>query len=122
MAMTYALETEAFIGLRERLEADRNTLETRLAAQEQRDYELTATHGHGETEMAARDGQRTIDAALKADAIAALDAVDGALERFDSGTYGRCVSCGQAIPKERLLVIPEAARCVGCQQRAQQDR
>ena len=72
--------------------------------------------------MAARDGQRTIDAALKADAIAALDAVNGALERLDSGTYGECLSCGQAIPNERLLIIPEAARCVGCQQRAQQDR
>ena len=122
MAMTYAQQTEAFIELRERLETDRNVLVARLAAHEQRDYELTATHGHGETEMAARDGQRTIDAALKADAIAALDAVNGALERLDSGTYGECVSCGQAIPKERLLIIPEAARCVRCQQRAQQDR
>jgi DnaK suppressor protein len=119
---TYAPEADAFIDLRERLTADRKALELRLAAHGQGDYELTATHGHGETEMAARDGQRTIDAALQADAIAALDAVDRALARFDSGTYGDCVSCGQAISTERLLVIPEAARCVACQQRAQQDR
>ena len=46
-------------------------------------------YGHGETEMATRDGQRTIDAALKADAIAALDAVNGALERLDSGNIRR---------------------------------
>ena len=122
MTTTYANETETFIELRQRLEDDRRTLETRLTAKDQGDYELTATHGHGETELAARDGQRTIDAALHADTISALDAVNSAFERFDSGTYGRCVSCGQEIPTERLLVIPEAARCVRCQQRAQRER
>jgi DnaK suppressor protein len=122
MALTYASETETFTELRRRLEDDRRSLVTRLAAKNQGGYELTATHGHGETELAARDGQRTIDAVLQADAIAALDAVDDALERFASGTYGVCVACGQPIPTERLLAIPEAARCVGCQQRAQRER
>jgi DnaK suppressor protein len=122
MTLTYADETETFIELRQRLEDDRRTHAARLAASNQGDYELTATHGHGETEMAVRDGQRTIDAALEVDAITALDAINDALERFDSGTYGTCVACGQAIPTERLLAIPEAARCIGCQQRAQQER
>jgi RNA polymerase-binding transcription factor DksA len=122
MTTTYANETETIIELRRRLEDDRRTLETRLTANHHGDYELTATHGHGETELAVRDGQQTIDAALHADAISTLEAVNEALERFDSGTYGRCVSCGQAIPTERLLVIPEAARCTGCQQRAQEER
>lgn len=122
MATTYAHETDVFDKLRQRLEDERNALGARLATNRQRDDGLTATHGHGETEMATRDGQRTIDAALEADAVAALDAINAALERFDSGTYGQCVSCGQAIPTERLLVIPEAARCIECQQRAQQNR
>jgi DnaK suppressor protein len=45
-----------------------------------------------------------------------------ALERLDAGSYGRCVDCGSELPDERLEVRPEAARCVGCQQRAEARR
>lgn len=38
-----------------------------------------------------------------------------ALERIESGTYGRCVNCGNELPDERLEARPEAARCVTCQ-------
>jgi RNA polymerase-binding transcription factor DksA len=37
-----------------------------------------------------------------------------ALARLDSGAYGRCVSCGQAIAPARLEAIPSAATCVAC--------
>ena len=40
--------------------------------------------------------------------------IDQALERIDAGTYGRCVSCGTAIPAERLEAVPWAACCVPC--------
>ena len=29
--------------------------------------------------------------------------------------FGRCEECGKRIPEERLLIVPEAARCVPCQ-------
>ncbi len=29
--------------------------------------------------------------------------------------FGRCEECGKRIPKERLLIIPEATLCVSCQ-------
>ncbi len=38
--------------------------------------------------------------------------VEAALERLDAGSYGRCIDCGVALPKERLDARPEAARCV----------
>ena len=37
-----------------------------------------------------------------------------ALRRVEEGTYGRCASCGNAIPYGRLLVMPEARTCAGC--------
>lgn len=37
-----------------------------------------------------------------------------ALERLDSGDYGRCVRCGAKIPAARLAAIPEATSCVKC--------
>lgn len=38
-----------------------------------------------------------------------------ALERVEKGTYGKCASCGEEIPKERLEIKPEAALCMKCE-------
>jgi DnaK suppressor protein len=40
--------------------------------------------------------------------------IDQALERLESGTYGRCVACATFIPEERLRAVPWAALCVPC--------
>lgn len=45
---------------------------------------------------------------------AELAEVDGALERWESGSYGLCERCGESIPRERLEVRPFATRCVPC--------
>jgi DnaK suppressor protein len=37
--------------------------------------------------------------------------VERALERIAAGTYGRCVTCGRPIERERLDVVPEASEC-----------
>ena len=40
----------------------------------------------------------------------------GALERIETGTYGRCERCGNEIPLERLEVVPTTTMCVSCKQ------
>lgn len=40
--------------------------------------------------------------------------LDRALERFASGGYGLCESCGEAIGAERLLARPAALTCIDC--------
>ena len=40
--------------------------------------------------------------------------LDRALERLERGDYGRCESCGEPIPAERLEVRPAASTCVRC--------
>ena len=40
-----------------------------------------------------------------------LRLIDAALARMDEGSYGECVDCGEAIPLERLEVLPFAIRC-----------
>ena len=37
-----------------------------------------------------------------------------ALERIDTGDYGRCQSCKGSIPYGRLKITPEAVRCGDC--------
>jgi len=53
-------------------------------------------------------------AALIAHARARLREVDDALERLAEGRYGRCVRCGKAIGRERLVARPAASLCIEC--------
>jgi DnaK suppressor protein len=48
--------------------------------------------------------------------------IDQSLERIDTGTYGRCVACGDPIPAERLQAVPWAARCVPCSAKPRKSR
>lgn len=51
---------------------------------------------------------------LKSVEAKALREIDEALKRLAAGTYGICESCGKAIPKARLEVVPHARLCVKC--------
>jgi RNA polymerase-binding transcription factor DksA len=59
------------------------------------------------TEWSRAEGQR-------ADAVRELAELDAALGRVEAGTYGVCVSCGTAIPVDRLRLLPAATLCVRC--------
>lgn len=48
-----------------------------------------------------------------------LSAAKQALARIDSGDYGYCSECGDAIGVARLEVLPEAHLCVDCQDMAE---
>jgi YteA family regulatory protein len=41
-----------------------------------------------------------------------LERIDDALEAIASGTYGKCRTCGQAIPIERLEALPDSLYCI----------
>ncbi len=43
------------------------------------------------------------------------DALLDALRRLRSADYGRCMDCNAAIPFQRLLVEPQAERCLACE-------
>lgn len=48
-----------------------------------------------------------------------LSHIEKALERIDAGTYGVCGDCSNPIPKERLVAVPTATRCVPCKEKAE---
>ena len=58
----------------------------------------------------AREQQLTLAASLRG----RRDQVEVALQRLDDGTYGRCSTCGEAIPAERLEACPWVTECVAC--------
>ena len=49
-----------------------------------------------------------------------LHLMEEALVRIDSGEYGVCLDCGEPIAEKRLEHFPFAARCIVCQEAAEQ--
>ena len=43
-----------------------------------------------------------------------LAGLEYALKRIHDPEFGYCVECGERIPLQRLLFMPEASRCVNC--------
>ena len=46
-----------------------------------------------------------------------LREIEAARERMRHGSYGICSDCGNAVPYARLSAYPAAKRCLGCQQK-----
>ena len=82
-----------------------------MADRDPGDVQFDEESGEGDTLAVERDR----DLALSAKAREIVDDVDAALARLDAGTYGICVSSGEIIPKERLEVLPMAAKTVAAQ-------
>lgn len=57
-----------------------------------------------------RDGSRRLIESVRAD----FERTRRALARIESGTYGRCTTCGEPIAAARLQAIPESERCSSC--------
>lgn len=62
---------------------------------------------------------RDLELALDDHEMQELSAIDAALARIAAGTFGQCVDCGTDIAPQRLQAAPEAARCIACQERAE---
>jgi DnaK suppressor protein len=60
---------------------------------------------HRELMFSLSDGERQL-----------LLQVQDALKRFDNGTYGACVHCGETIAMPRLQAVPWARYCIDCQE------
>jgi RNA polymerase-binding protein DksA len=71
----------------------------------------------GETATATLD--REIDYSLEENSEHVLRAIDAALQRIESGTFGICESCGQPISEERLEAIPYATQCIDCRRKGE---
>jgi len=60
-----------------------------------------------------REDDQALDA-LEDSALAEIEQIKAAIARLDTGSYGICTSCGNAIAAERLNALPAAAECIGC--------
>jgi DnaK suppressor protein len=58
--------------------------------------------------------ERQHAAALLDSTRAQLAAIEAALRRLETGSYGTCERCGQPIGDERLAARPAAVTCIRC--------
>jgi DnaK suppressor protein len=103
------LESERVNYLRqaESLQAEADSL---TEDREPGDVQFDEESGEGDTLAVERER----DLALSAQARAAIEEIDRAIEKVYDGSYGQCETCGIAIPKERLRALPHASLCVKC--------
>jgi DnaK suppressor protein len=55
------------------------------------------------------------DASLQQQERRELVAIERALAKMSTGSFGICEDCGEPIPPKRLMVVPEARLCAICQ-------
>ena len=95
------------------------TEQSALTAEVEQLNTVIKEEGVGYSTHPADDGTQAFDQArdlaVQVSAEQTLKLVDDALARFDLGTYGLCLDCGQEIDAARLEAIPYAPLCLSCQ-------
>jgi DnaK suppressor protein len=98
-------------------------LRVQLDAEHQRVIEQLADLGHDGSreqfdENFADSGQVTAERgeveAIVATLLESRHDIEHALEKFDTGRYGVCEQCGNAISPARLEAMPTARLCITC--------
>jgi RNA polymerase-binding transcription factor len=121
-AIAIDLSPEIRTAVRRRLEQELVAVSRRTAAgwpavAEEEDVEPTDTSAQQTIDL-----ERDLGAAHDQRTHRLLDDIADALERLDAGTFGICDACGNLIEQARLLALPHARRCLGCQRRVESRR
>ncbi|MFF2482907.1 TraR/DksA C4-type zinc finger protein [Paenibacillus sp. NPDC058071] len=107
-------------GLRGRLEAEKQTIENQLAESDHNGLGSSLRDNTGELspidnhpgDLGTEMFERGKDIALVEQQELHLARIDSALKAMDDGTYGTCIACGKAIPRERLEALPDTLYCL----------
>ena len=106
-----ALHRQVLLALRARLQGDMTQMEDNAL---NKDHGKTTSMPNDMAELGTGNFDQEFTLRLLGGEKDALDQIDGALERIEDGSFGRCEACGGKIPKPRLAAIPYAALCVQC--------
>ncbi len=89
---------------------------SRLAAEE-----IKLEHTEDEGDLATISHDRDILYNLHEGGFARLRFIQKAIKALDHGQYGECVRCGKDINEKRLVALPWATLCIGCQEEVEKD-
>src|SRR6476659_3802754 len=117
-------QNEAFAGIRVRLEQERASLRSDIAAlaADNQAPQDDAGIGNHIADDATEVFERERDLALRSNSQDVLAQVDAALERMDEGRDGICARVGEKIAPDRLEALPYAIYCITCQSIVEHER
>ena len=108
-------ERETYVRQAHDLAAEAEAL---AAEREPGDTQFDEESGEGDT----LNVERERDLALSASATQAVEDIDAAIHRMDTGRYGVCERRGKKIAVARLEALPFAALCIECKSREERRR
>lgn len=119
-----SIDTERFQTLileeRERVErAIANLREDHPGRMDEEVEEISATQDNHLAETATVTLDREIDYTLEENSTRMLEAIDAALGRIETGTFGKCTNCDREITEARLEAYPWASLCIDCKREAE---
>ena len=106
-------------GLRERLEAKRDELTSRL---ERITANVRRSLDSDSEERAKELEDSEVVDALGNEAREEINKITRALARMESGDYGLCTDCGSPIAAGRIEAYPYAEECIDCAERDEEIR
>ena len=104
------------------LESQRAMMQEELAKIRSTPIEPAGAGGVSDTDQvdAAQEIEgRELSFTQRALMISRVNSLGLALDRIANDDYVVCVACGEPIPQKRLRAVPDAVRCLPCQQRAE---
>jgi DnaK suppressor protein len=107
---------------RQRLLTLQRQVTQRIFGQDEAMYAMDADRDIERTDRVQEEAAEVALTALEEHERRKMDAIQAALARLDTGTYGICDTCGVAINPARLEAFPMAQRCVRCQERLETGR
>jgi RNA polymerase-binding protein DksA len=118
--MNATIDTEHFrqrlLGERARVQEALDYIHEENRGQLEDDREEIQSDNHpGDAATSTFD--RELDATLEGNEERLLQAIDAALQRIESGTFGICRSCGKPIDPERLEALPWTTQDIDCKRR-----
>lgn len=108
-------------GARTRLEAEKEAVDKQLidhGVELEGEENISVDSHEGFADSAQVTAERSQHISLVEQLRSRRSDILTALRKIDEGTYGKCESCGQDIPVERLEAVPAATQCVSCKQKS----
>jgi DnaK suppressor protein len=81
------------------------------------ELDLTDQEVGDEADAATQSAERELLFELSDNERQQLDAIEAALRKIETGSFGQCEGCSKPIPAPRLKAMPQARYCVQCQAR-----
>lgn len=115
------MEQKQLDAARSRLEAEKEAVDKQLldhGVQLEGDENISLDQHEGFADSAQATAERSQEITIVEQMRVRRSDILAALAKIDKGTYGKCESCGNEIPPERLEAVPAATLCMSCKQQS----